>query len=60
MTTAVIVGGVMLVGMGMVASQLFGLKDWLERQPPPPPPASTTACAAHVSHSLEGGIVEVV
>jgi len=39
MTTAVIVGGVMLVGMGMVTSQLFRLKDWLERQPPPPPPA---------------------
>lgn len=38
MTTAVIVGGVMLVGMGMVASQLFRLKDWLERQPPPAPP----------------------
>ena len=39
MTTAVIVGGVMLVGMCMVASQLFRLKDWLELQPPPPPPA---------------------
>jgi hypothetical protein len=38
MSTAVIVGGVMLLGMGMVASQLFRLKDWLERQPPPAPP----------------------
>ncbi|MEX0581717.1 MAG: hypothetical protein WD228_11550 [Mycobacterium sp.] len=37
MTTAVIVGGAVLVGMGLVASQLFRLKDWLARQPPPPP-----------------------
>jgi len=38
MTTAVIVGGALLVGVGLVASQLFRLKDWLARQPPPPPP----------------------
>ncbi len=38
MTTAVIVGGVMLVGMGLVASQLFRLKDWLARQPASAPP----------------------
>lgn len=37
MTTALIVGGLMLVGMGLVASQLFRLKDWLNRQPPPTP-----------------------
>jgi len=36
MTTAVIIGGVLLVGVGMVASQLFRLKDWLNRQPTPP------------------------
>ncbi len=36
-TTALIVGGLLLVGVGMVASQLFRLRDWLNRQPPPPP-----------------------
>lgn len=36
MTTALIVGGLLLVGVGMVASQLFRLRDWLNRQPPPP------------------------
>ena len=35
MTTALIVGGLLLVGVGMVSSQLFRLKDWLNRQPPP-------------------------
>ena len=34
MTTALIVGGLLLVGLGLVASQLFRLKDWLARQPP--------------------------
>ena len=37
MTTALIVGGLLLVGVGLVASQLFRLKDWLNRQPPPTP-----------------------
>lgn len=36
MTTALIIGGVLLVGVGLVASQLVRLKDWLDRQPPPP------------------------
>ena len=36
MTTALIVGGLLLVGVGLVASQLFRLRDWLNRQPPPP------------------------
>ena len=35
MTTALIVGGLLLVGLGLVASQLFRLKDWLARQPTP-------------------------
>lgn len=35
MTTALIVGGLLLVALGLVASQLFRLKDWLARQPPP-------------------------
>ena len=34
MTTALIIGGLVLVGVGLVASQLFRLKDWLDRQPP--------------------------
>ncbi|MCB0930918.1 MAG: hypothetical protein KDB71_03340 [Mycobacterium sp.] len=38
MSIAWIVGGLLLVGLGMVASQLFRLKDWLARQPPPSPP----------------------
>lgn len=33
MTTALIVGGLLLVALGLVASQLFRLKDWLDRQP---------------------------
>ena len=36
MTTWLIIGGVVLVGLGLVASQLFRLKDWLDHQPPPP------------------------
>lgn len=41
MTTGLIIGGLVLVGVGLVASQLFRLKDWLDRQPPPQesPPA---------------------
>jgi hypothetical protein len=35
--TYVIVGGLALVGVGLVASQLFRLKDWLNRQPIPEP-----------------------
>lgn len=34
MTTAVIVGVLLLLALGLVASQLFRLKDWLNRQPP--------------------------
>jgi hypothetical protein len=33
-----IVVGLLLVGLGIVASQLFRLKDWLNKPPPPPPP----------------------
>lgn len=35
MATYLIVGGLLLVAVGMVSSQLFRLKDWLNRQPPP-------------------------
>ena len=37
MTTSLIIGGALLVGMGLVASQLVRLKDWLKRQPIPEP-----------------------
>ncbi|HOB48758.1 MAG TPA: hypothetical protein PKK01_05540 [Mycobacterium sp.] len=44
MTTALIIGGLVLVGLGLVASQLIRLKDWLDRQPPvEPPPAEPPA-----------------
>lgn len=36
MTIAIVVG-LVVVGLGIVASQLFRLKDWLNRQPAPPP-----------------------
>ena len=39
MTTALIIGGALLIGVGLVASQLLRLKDWLKRQPPPEPHA---------------------
>jgi hypothetical protein len=42
MTTALIIGGALLVGMGLVASQLFRLKDWLKRQPIPQPQTPET------------------
>ena len=45
MTTALIVGGLLLVALGLVASQLFRLKDWLNRQPPVEPPAEPPAGA---------------
>ncbi len=37
MTTFIIVGGVLLLAVGLLASQLLRLKDWLNRQPAPPP-----------------------
>ena len=36
MTIAIVVG-VLVLGVGLVLSQLFRLKDWLNRQPPVPP-----------------------
>ena len=38
MTTALIVGGLLLLAVGLVSSQLFRLKDWLSRQPAIPNP----------------------
>ena len=51
MTTALIIGGLVLVGLGLVASQLIRLKDWLDRQPPvQPPPEPDTPEAARPDH----------
>ena len=38
MTTALIVGALLLLAVGLVSSQLFRLKDWLSHQPPGPNP----------------------
>jgi hypothetical protein len=46
MTTFFIVGGVLLLAVGLVASQLFRLKDWLDRQPAVPPADPETPDAA--------------
>jgi len=35
MTVAIVVG-LLLVGLGLVSSQLFRLRDWLNKAPPPP------------------------
>ena len=36
LVTIAIVVGLLLVGLGIVASQLFRLRDWLNKPPPPP------------------------
>ncbi|MFN8072212.1 MAG: hypothetical protein U0R66_10480 [Mycobacterium sp.] len=38
MTTWLIVGGLVLLAVGLVSSQLFRLKDWLSHQPNIPNP----------------------
>jgi len=43
MTTALIIGGVLLLGMGMVAGELFKLKDWMKKQPAVPNPEPDAA-----------------
>jgi hypothetical protein len=40
MTAIVVIAIALLVGAGLVASQLFRLKDWLAKSPPLPPPLS--------------------
>ncbi len=37
MTVAIVVG-LLLAALGLVSSQLFRLKDWLDKSPPLPPP----------------------
>lgn len=53
MTTWLIVGGLLLLAVGLVSSQLFRLKDWLNRQPaiPNPEPDSDPGD----SHPGDGG-----
>ena len=36
MTVAIVVG-LLLAALALVSSQLFRLKDWLDKAPPPPP-----------------------
>ncbi|CAN5839408.1 hypothetical protein BH10ACT9_BH10ACT9_55330 [soil metagenome] len=38
MTTAIVVSVVGLLGIGLVVSQLFRMKEWLKKSPPLPPP----------------------
>lgn len=40
MTTAIVIV-VALMGVGLVASQLIRLKDWLKKAPPPAKPDDT-------------------
>lgn len=72
MTTAVIVGGLLLVALGLVASRLFRLKDWPEptaarrarsgRAPEPPnpdpplPPLVREPCRQSASRCLQGSL----
>jgi hypothetical protein len=58
MTTALIIGGVLLLGMGMVASELFKLKDWLKKQPavPNPEPDAGSDAAPDPSASSDASI----
>ncbi|QLL07237.1 hypothetical protein [Mycobacterium vicinigordonae] len=38
MTTAIIVGTLVLLGLGIVINGMFRLRDWLKNSPPLPPP----------------------
>jgi len=62
MTTALIIGGVLLLGVGMVSSQLFRLKDWLSRQPAIPnpepdwsPPATADGDSPDITDTEQSG-----
>ncbi len=47
MTTWLIVGGLLLLAVGLVSSQLFRLKDWLDRQPAIPNPEPDPPAPEH-------------
>jgi hypothetical protein len=38
MTVVIVIGIALLLGLGLVVSQLARLKRWLGQPPPPPPP----------------------
>lgn len=38
MTAVIVVSVVGLLGVGLVISQLFRMKEWLKKSPPLPPP----------------------
>ena len=50
MVTYAIVGVLALVAVGMVTSQLFRLKDWLNRQPAIPNPEPDVQFPEHPDH----------
>ena len=50
MTTWLIVGALLLLAIGLVSSQLFRLKDWLDRQPAIPNPEADPQSADHPDH----------
>jgi hypothetical protein len=51
MTTWLIVGALLLLAVGLVSSQLFRLKDWLDRQPAIPNPETDPQSPDHPDHS---------
>lgn len=58
MTTALIVGGLLLLAVGLVSSQLFRLKDWLSRQPAipnPEPDRDEDPPSGHLEHPESTG-----
>lgn len=38
MTTVIVVSVVLVLGIGLVLSQLLRMKEWLKKSPPLPPP----------------------
>jgi len=50
MSTGLIVGAVLLLAVGLVSSQLFRLKDWLNRQPAIPNPEPDAQFPEHPDH----------
>jgi hypothetical protein len=51
MSTGLIVGAVLLLAVGLVSSQLFRLKDWLNRQPAIPNPEPDSQSPDHPDNS---------
>lgn len=41
LTAVIVISIALLIGAGLVVSQLVRLKEWLGKAPPPPPPDTT-------------------